>query len=138
MRALDALIPNSHLFLNLLTFLSHYNIPEAAVTAEVSTVKAFRQGEAQSLTTAGEDQLISFHSVYHRLLKVPECFPTIIKCYKIAMTIGVSSACAERSFSSQNISAINNKPKTPHKSGSSVHREGPPGRSWLCDKLDER
>uniref|UniRef100_A0A1X7U3V5 Uncharacterized protein n=1 Tax=Amphimedon queenslandica TaxID=400682 RepID=A0A1X7U3V5_AMPQE len=54
-RAMDALILNSNLFLNLLTikpFLSHYNIPEAAVTAEVSMVKAFLQEEAHTLTAA--------------------------------------------------------------------------------------
>lgn len=42
----------------------------------------------------------SLHSVYYHLSKVPECFPTIIQCYQIAMTLGVSSASAERSFSS--------------------------------------
>ena len=100
--ALDAFIPNSQLFLNLSTlkpFLSHYNICEAAVTAEISTVKTFLQEEAvESVTARGEEQLIkSFHSVYHSLLKIPECF---LKCYQIAMTIHVSNASAERSFSS--------------------------------------
>ena len=62
MGALDAFIPNSHLFLNLSTlkpFLSHYNICEAAVTAEISTVKTFLQEEeaVETVTAGGEEQL---------------------------------------------------------------------------------
>ena len=46
LKALDALIPNSDLFLNLSTlkpFLSQYDICEAAVEAEISTAKTFRK-----------------------------------------------------------------------------------------------
>lgn len=34
------------------------------------------------------------------LSKVHGCFPTILRCYQIALTLGVSTATAERSFSS--------------------------------------
>ena len=42
----------------------------------------------------------SLHKAYQLLSEVPEGFPTTMKCYQIALTIEVSSATAERSFSS--------------------------------------
>uniref|UniRef100_A0A1X7VWZ2 TTF-type domain-containing protein n=1 Tax=Amphimedon queenslandica TaxID=400682 RepID=A0A1X7VWZ2_AMPQE len=95
LKSLEPLIPNSSSFLDLTVLkpvLNHYNISEAAIVAEVSTVKIFldeRDPDSSSL-----------HDAYQQLSKVPECFPTVIQCYQIAMTIGVSSATAERSFSS--------------------------------------
>uniref|UniRef100_A0A1X7TD44 Uncharacterized protein n=1 Tax=Amphimedon queenslandica TaxID=400682 RepID=A0A1X7TD44_AMPQE len=44
LKSLEALIPNSSSFLDLTVlkpFLNHYNISEAAIVAEVSTVKIF-------------------------------------------------------------------------------------------------
>ena len=38
--------------------------------------------------------------VYEQLLPIPEGFPMLLRCLKIAMTFGVTSAPAERSFSS--------------------------------------
>ena len=96
LKALDALIPNSDLFLNLSTLkplLSQYDICEAAVEAEISTAKTFLEEEEPQFKK-------SLHSVYYHHSKVPESFTTIIQCYQIAVMLGVSSASAERSFSS--------------------------------------
>ena len=96
LKALEALIPNSDLFfdMSILTpFLSHYNINQRAISAEVATAKTY-------LHELQNPDLSSLHEAYQHLAKVQECFPTVIQCYQIAMTIGVSSATAERSFSS--------------------------------------
>ena len=42
----------------------------------------------------------TFHNIYNYLSKVHGCFPTILHCYQIALTLGVNTAMAERSFSS--------------------------------------
>ncbi len=97
--ALEALVPKSDLFLNLSTlrpFLSHYNISEAAVEAELPVLKTFLL-QSDPGTSSPETSL---HKMYSLISQVPECFPTILKSYQLAMTIGVSSATAERSFSS--------------------------------------
>ena len=96
LKALEALIPNSDLFfdMSILTpFLSHYNINQRAISAEVATAKTY-------LHELQNPDLSSLHEAYQHLAKVQECFPTVIQCYQIAMTIGMSSATAERSFSS--------------------------------------
>ena len=113
--ALEALVPSSDSFLDLPTlspFLSHYNIPEAAVQSEVPIVRAFlreRQQSVDSVQTARQSSSScsssgssssSLHVIHSELSKVPECFPAILGCYQIALTMGVSSASAERSFSS--------------------------------------
>ena len=56
------------------------------------TAKRVLQGSANKLEF--------LHHVYNELLPVHECFPKLIQALKIAMTMGVSSASAERSFSS--------------------------------------
>ena len=93
--ALEALLPTSNLFVDLQTlgsFLTHYNISDTEVEAEVSVVKTF---------LCERDPDLSFlHKVYAQLTQVPECFPTILRCYQIALSIGVSSATAEKNFSS--------------------------------------
>lgn len=94
--ALQALVPTSDTFLDLPTlspFLSHYHICREAVLSEIPILRAFlhEKSSAASLT---------FHEMHTELAKVPECFPAILSCYQIALTIGVSSASAERSFSS--------------------------------------
>lgn len=91
------MLPSSSHFLDISTlspFLSHYSIAEAAVQSEAALAKNFLS-EHDSNSEAD-----TLHEAYRLLSQVPECFPEIIKCYKIAMTIGVSSATAERSFSS--------------------------------------
>ena len=98
--ALDALLPTSTHFLDMSTltpFLSHYSIGKTAVESEASLAKNFFSERRDSDPSSEADTL---HEAYHLLSQVSECFPEIIKCYKIAMTIGVSSATAERSFSS--------------------------------------
>jgi hypothetical protein len=96
LQSLEALTANSDSFLDLSIlkpFLNHYNISENAIKSEVSTAKIFLQEQNHPNSS-------SLHEVYQQLSKVPQCFPTVVKCYQIAMTIGVSSASAERSFSS--------------------------------------
>ena len=91
--SLEALVPTSNVFLGLSTLrpiLSHYNISETAMETEIAIAKTYlRKCDGPSL-----------HQAYSLLRQVPECFPTTLQCYQIAMTMGVSSASAERSFSS--------------------------------------
>ena len=94
LKALEGLVPNSSEFLDmsiLSPFLSHYSIDKTAVESEASVAKNF---------LCEHDAAPSLHEAYSLLSQVPECFPETIKCYQIAMTIGVTSATAERSFSS--------------------------------------
>ena len=112
--ALEALVPTSDLFLDLPTlspFLTHYNISETAVQSEAPVVRAFlresRSSSSVSVQTSSSSaspvpmmNSSSLHMVYTELSKVAECFPTILRSYRIALTLGVSSASAERSFSS--------------------------------------
>ena len=95
LKSLDALVPKSNLFLDLSTlspFLAHYSISETAVVSEVPVVKSFLHER--------DPDSSSFHKVFHKLSQASECFPTTLQCYQIAMTMGVSLATAERSFSS--------------------------------------
>ena len=92
---LQALLPSSEKFLDVDTlspFLQHYEIDANEVQVEVLTAKRVLQGSANKLEF--------LHHVYNELLPVHECFPKLIQALKIAMTMGVSSASAERSFSS--------------------------------------
>ena len=73
-------------------FLQHYEIDADEVQVELLTAKRVLQGSANKLEF--------LHHVYNELLPVHECFPKLIQALKIAMTMGVSSASAERSFSS--------------------------------------
>ena len=45
------------------------------------------------------DRLSSAVDVYCRLSAMPSAFPDLLACYQIALTLPVSSASAERSFS---------------------------------------
>ena len=93
--ALEGLVPGSSDFLDmsiLSPFLNHYSIDKTAVESEASVANYFLREH--------DDPAPSLHEAYRLLSQVPECFPEIIKCYQIAMTIGVTSATAERSFSS--------------------------------------
>ena len=49
---------------------------------------------------ASNGSLKTLHDVYDQLGTVPQGFPQLMDCLKIAMTFGVTSAAAERSFSS--------------------------------------
>lgn len=46
------------------------------------------------------EKLEFLHHVYNELMPVGQCFPKLLQALKITMTMGVSSASAERSFSS--------------------------------------
>ena len=94
MKSLQALVPNSSTFLTLSSlqpFLSHYGIDEDSISSELLTASTFLR-EASPLT--------SIHHVYSHLYEVKECFPLLLETIQIAMTIGVTTATAERSFSS--------------------------------------
>ena len=89
--ALQALLPSSEKFLDVATlspFLQHYEIDADEVQVELLTAKRVLQGSANKLEF--------LHHVYNELLPVHECFPKLIQALKIAMTMGVSSASAER------------------------------------------
>ena len=91
---MEALQPDSEKLLDvdtLLPFLEHYDIPENEIRVEALTAKSFRDQKTSSLY---------IHDIYSELMTAKECFPTLIKCVQISMTIGVTSATAERSFSS--------------------------------------
>lgn len=97
--SLEALIPTSTEFLNatvIKPFLLHYELSEAGFISEAATASNYLL-QQQGLNEYHSDTL---HKVYYHLSQVPGCFPTIITCYQIALTIGISSATAERSFSS--------------------------------------
>uniref|UniRef100_A0A1X7SK88 HAT C-terminal dimerisation domain-containing protein n=1 Tax=Amphimedon queenslandica TaxID=400682 RepID=A0A1X7SK88_AMPQE len=64
--------------------------------AEASVVKGFLCDHDPNLCRSSN----SLHKAYQLVLEVPESFPATIKCYQIAVTIAVSSATAEGSFSS--------------------------------------
>ncbi len=77
-------------------FLHHYELSEASFSSESATARTYLQQQLSLSAYNGN----TFHEVYHHLFKVQGCFPTILRCYHIAMTLGVSTATAERSFSS--------------------------------------
>ena len=86
LKALEALIPKSDLFLDLSTlrpFLVHYTISETALVAEASVVKSFLHERDPDVLLSGR----SLHQVYNHLSEVPECFPATIECYQITMTM---------------------------------------------------
>ena len=49
---------------------------------------------------ASVEGLKTLHDVYDQLGTVPLGFPQLMECLRIAMTFGITSAAAERSFSS--------------------------------------
>ena len=93
--AMQALLPTSDNFLDVDTlrpFLQHYEIDISEVQIEVMTAKR--------LLRNSKSKLEFLHHVYNELVPVKACFPRLLQSLKIAMTMGVSSASAERSFSS--------------------------------------
>ena len=95
MKAMQALTPKSPKFFDydtLLPFLSHYCFPQLEeVRTELLTAKQML------VSTEG---LTTLHDVYGQLETVPLGFPQLLQCLRIAMAFGVTSASAERSFSS--------------------------------------
>ena len=93
--AMQALLPKSDKFLDvdtLVPFLEHYEIDVSEIRVEVMTAKRLVQQSSKELEF--------LHHVYAELQPVGECFPTLLQTLQIAMTMRVSSASAERSFSS--------------------------------------
>ena len=94
LKSLQALVPNSNTFLNpssLQPFLTHYGIDEDTISSELLTASTLLR-EVSPLT--------SMHHVYSHLYEVKGCFPLLLETIQIAMTIGVTTATAERTFSS--------------------------------------
>ena len=95
MKVMQALTPKSTKFLDydtLLPFLSHYHVLQVEeVCTELLTAKQM---------LASNESLKTLHDVYDQLGTVSQGFPQLMECLKIAMTFGVTSASAERSFSS--------------------------------------
>ena len=93
LQSLQSLVPTATSFLqisSLLPFLHHYDIDIDGVTSEAVTAITFLK-EASPLS--------SMHHVYAHLYESKECFPHILETIRIAMTIGVTTASAEKSFS---------------------------------------
>ena len=91
LRSLQSLVPTSSSFLqvsSLLPFFSHYDIDADAITSEVAIATTFLK-EASPLSY--------MHHVYYHLYEAKECFPHLLQTL---VTIGVTTASAERSFSS--------------------------------------
>ena len=72
--------------------LSHYDMDSDDIEVELMTAKRLLQNSTGKLDF--------LHHVYEHLLPIPKGFPMLLRCLKIAMTFGVTSAAAERSFSS--------------------------------------
>ena len=51
------------------------------------------------LSSASTDRHLSAVDVYKKLSAVPAAFPDILACFRVALTLPVASATAERSFS---------------------------------------
>ena len=98
MKAMQALSPQSTVFLDyrtLIPFLVHYDLPSDEVKVELLTAdKMLQSCRLDGIT------LKNLHDVYQQLSTVPQGFPVLLRCLKIAMTFGITSATAERSFSS--------------------------------------
>ena len=98
LRSLEALIPTStefHQSTSISPFLLHYELSDSSFSSESEIAKTYLQQQG-----VNEYSSKTFHDIYNHLSKVNGCFPTILCCYQIAMTLGVSTAKAERSFSS--------------------------------------
>lgn len=97
LKAMQSLSPRSKQFLdyNTLTpFLEHYGIPPEEVETELFTAH-------EMLESCGSDRTLkNLHDIYDELSTVPLGFPQLLKCLQIAMSFGITSAAAERSFSS--------------------------------------
>ena len=94
LKSLEVLVPNSDTFLKLSSlqpFLTHYGIDEEGISSELLTAPTVLR-EVSPLT--------SMNQVYSHLNEVKECFSLLLEALQIAMTIGVTTATAERTFSS--------------------------------------
>uniref|UniRef100_A0A1X7VWC3 HAT C-terminal dimerisation domain-containing protein n=1 Tax=Amphimedon queenslandica TaxID=400682 RepID=A0A1X7VWC3_AMPQE len=92
MKSLDACNPLSPHFLDcslLASLASSYGINDRQLNTECIIAKG-------SLST---DDELSIEKIYFQLLSLPTAFPTLTTLFKIAMTIVVSTAQCERSFS---------------------------------------
>ena len=97
LQALQALLPTSDEFLDVNTlrpFLQHYEIDEDEVTAEALIAMKFLREKT------GTNSFMFLHDVYQHLYEVKECFPKLLECLQIAMTMGLTTASAKLSFSS--------------------------------------
>ena len=111
--AMQALLPTSDKFMDVDTlhpFLQHYEINASEVQVEVMTAKRLLQNS--------KSKLEFIHHVYNELVQVKACFPRLLQSLQIAMTMGVSSASAERSFSS--LQRIKNLPSQHNGPGSTI------------------
>lgn len=96
LKAMQAFLPSSEVFLRIQTlapFLLHYQIDTDGLENEVSVVRQFLREKID------KKEVTLMHHVYNELEVVPEAFPILLASFKHALTIGVSSATAERSFS---------------------------------------
>ena len=107
LRSLEALIPTSTQFLHVAAikpFLIHYELSEASFISEAATAKTYL--EEYGLNEYSSD---SFHKIYHYLSQVSACLPIILRCYKIAMTMGVSRKKFLFSSENQDVSSFDNE-----------------------------
>ena len=91
LQSLHCLVPSSPSFLHvpsLLPFINHYDINVESITAEAAVAINFLK----------EASLLS--SIHHVYIHLYECFPDTLMALQIAMTIGITTASAEKSFSS--------------------------------------
>ena len=94
MKCLDACNPLSSQFLDsvlLSSLASKYNVNHEFLSNETLLAKRALQ--------ENEKEAESVLEVYHQLLQLQTAFPTLTKIFKIALTIVVSTAQCERSFS---------------------------------------
>ena len=97
MKAVCALSPKSDNFLSLATlqpFLDHSLPPLDNIQNEISI---FRNYLSQNPTSDNESQ--GLHSLTDCIKPVQEAFPILSNCIQVALTIGISTATVERSFS---------------------------------------
>ena len=93
MKPIQDLSPQSTVFLDLIPFFGHYDLPSDEVKVEVLTAdKMLQRCRLDSLT------MKNFHDVYQQLSTVPQGFPVLLRCLKIAMVFHITSATAEQSF----------------------------------------
>ena len=93
MKATQALSPWPTVFLDyrtLIPFLSHYDLPSHGVKVELLTVDTMLHRCRLDGVT-----LKNLHDVYQQLSTLPWGFPVPLRCQKIAMTFGITSATAD-------------------------------------------
>ena len=76
----------------LIPFLVHYELPFDEVKVELLIAdKILQSCRLDGIT------LKNLHDLYQQLSTVPQRFPVLLRCLKIAMTLGINSATAEKS-----------------------------------------